>query len=183
MPYETSIVIAQAALVVLVTIAAALDLRSGKIPNWLTFSALAIGPIYWFAAVGTMGAIESVAGIFLCGLAPFMAYRVGGMPGGDLKLFAAIGGLVLPVAGIEIQFFSMVAAGIFGVGVLISRGRFRETFGQALIRLRNRMVPEKWHREVPEIERTSIRIGPFVLVGVALVIAEHFRLWREVLGG
>ncbi len=184
MTLTTSIVFSEALLGLLVLAAAVTDLRTGKIPNWLTLPAMVLGPVFWFFARGDLiGPAESVMGMFLCGLAPFMAYRSGGMPGGDLKLFVAVGALVGPVYGIEVQFFTMVAAGIFGIGVLIYRGQFRATFGQAWIRMRNKMVPEKWRREVPEVERLSVRIGPFVVVGAALLIVEHTMLWKEVLVG
>jgi len=181
--FETSMVISQGALVLIVAAAAILDLRTGKIPNWLTLPAIAAGPLFWFMAFGTYGAVESVAGIFLCGLPPFLAYRAGGMPGGDLKLFAAVGGIVGPVTGIEIEFFAMVAAGLFGVALLIYRGKFRETFGAAYLRVRNRVLPERLAKEVPEVERTSIRVGPFVLVGVIAAVLQHHRLWVEYFDG
>ena len=183
MPFETSMVISQGALVLIVAAAAILDMRTGRIPNWLTLPAIVAGPIFWFFATGGPGAAESAAGIFLCGLPPFVAYRAGGMPGGDLKLFAAVGGLVGPVTGIEIEFFAMVAAGLFGVVLLMYRGKLRETFGAAYLRVRNRVLPERFQREVPEIERTSVRIGPFVLVGSIAAVLQYHRLWVEYFDG
>lgn len=183
MSFETSMVISQGALVLIVASAAVLDMRTGKIPNWLTLPAMAAGPLFWFFAMGTFGAVESAAGIFLCGLPPFLAYRAGGMPGGDLKLFAAVGGIVGPVTGIEIEFFAMLAAGLFGVVLLAYRGKLRETFGAAYLRLRNKALPARYEKEVPEIERTSIRIGPFVLVGSLAAVLQHHRLWVEYFDG
>ena len=183
MSIALSIVVPEALLLVLVGVAAVIDLRTGKIPNWLTLPALLLGPVYWYLIDGPYGLANSLGGIFLCGLAPFLGYRAGGMPGGDLKLFLAVGGIVGPISGIEVQFFAMLAAGLFGIGVLIHRGRLREYAGNALARLRNRVVPEKQRREVPPIDPISIRIGPFVAVGAAFVVAEHHWLWREVLFG
>ena len=183
MSFETTMVISQSALVLIVATAAILDLKTGKIPNALTLPAMVAGPVFWFFAMGPYGAVESVAGIFLCGLPPFMAYRAGGMPGGDLKLFAAVGGIVGPVTGIEIEFFAMLAAGLFGVALLIYRGKFRETFGAAYLRVRNKMLPKRLEKEVPEIERTSIRVGPFVLVGALAAVLQHHRLWVEYFDG
>lgn len=179
----TSILLTHVLLGLVVGVAAIIDARTGRIPNRLTFPALLLGPVFWLIAFGKFGLAESLAGILLCGVPPLLAFRAGGMPGGDLKLFAAIGGLVGPVMGIEIEFFSMFAAGLFGVCLLAFRGRLRETFGQAYVRLMNRMLPKKWHREEREIERMTIRIGPFAFVGSLIAIVQRLPLWVEYFDG
>ena len=72
-------------------IAGVTDLRSSKIPNWLTVSAMAAGLLShsWFD--GLSGLLFSVKGLGL-GLALFLLFYVmGGMGAGDVKLLAAVG--------------------------------------------------------------------------------------------
>ena len=77
------------------------DWRTGLIPNWLSLGAISLGILGhfvsgWLAGGLRTGAVEAglaLAGLVLCCLAPGFMYLKGGMGGGDLKLFAALGAL------------------------------------------------------------------------------------------
>lgn len=87
------------------------DIASRRIPNVLTLGGLVVGlAIHASAGAvggGFLGGLRGVGfallGAFGCGLVPFLAWRRGEMGGGDVKLFAAIGALVGPALGFDVE--------------------------------------------------------------------------------
>src|SRR6188768_1300094 len=89
------------AAVLLTAIAAVYDLRTGHIPNWLTFGSL-LAAVFAQAIVGAIdgggaglgnSVADAVLGIIVCSAVPAIVFFRGGMGGGDVKLFAALGAL------------------------------------------------------------------------------------------
>jgi len=173
--FET--IVPQACAVSVAAIAAIVDHRTGKIPNWLTLPMLVLGAGYWGAVHGVMGFAESVGGMLVCGVPALVVYKAAGMPGGDLKLFATVGAWVLPTMGLEVELFALLAASAVGVFMLFRRGRLLSTLLDTLYAPLNRFLP-KAKRRAPTPEPTEqIRIGPFVLFGTLVAIARHSRQW------
>src|SRR5437867_3763387 len=84
------------ALIGLIAGAAWSDLRTRRIPNWLTLTGAVLGLCFQVWERGLVGAATSVASAALA-LAIFLAlYIAGGMGAGDVKLFAAAGAFVSP---------------------------------------------------------------------------------------
>src|SRR3954452_23150425 len=85
--------------------AAAIDLRSRRIPNWLTAALAAAGMVQSFLTLhGSLGISPSQA---LLGVLTGLALNVGLFilrirGGGDVKLFAAVGAWVGPLAIFQI---------------------------------------------------------------------------------
>ena len=96
---------------VVVLVAVASDILTRRIPNLVTFGGLFVGLAIHGAAgfvdSGFFGAFRgagyALLGAVACGLIPFLAWKKGEMGGGDVKLFAAIGALVGPVAGFDVE--------------------------------------------------------------------------------
>ena len=121
----------QIVLVVMVTIAAWSDLRTRRIPNWITVPGAVAGLVLqtWYG--GLHGALVAVVGAGL-GLGIFIVlYIAGGMGAGDVKLFGAVGALVGPQALILVFIFTGLLGGIAAAALAISRGRLRETLEKA----------------------------------------------------
>jgi Flp pilus assembly protein protease CpaA len=80
-----------AGLVALLALAALIDLRERRIPNWLTGGVAALYPLYVLASpmpVASLGMALAVAtAVFLFGLVLFARQLIGG---GDVKLIAAV---------------------------------------------------------------------------------------------
>lgn len=76
--------------------ASATDLRDRTVPNWLTYSGVLCGLLWYGVTEGFRGAGFSLAGAAV-GFASLLAFfLMGGMGGGDVKLLAAFGALVGP---------------------------------------------------------------------------------------
>ena len=108
-------------------IATVTDLRTRRVPNWLTFGSAAAGlamAVMQVSSVGVAGALEGL----LVGLLLMLPGHVIGKTGaGDVKLLAAVGTLLGPKSIVMAFLYSAIAGGGLAVLVAISRHRFRET--------------------------------------------------------
>ena len=169
-------------------VAAITDYRTGKIFNWLTLPPLVVAPIAHSLLGGMQAAVASILGILGCGLVPFLLFKAriptegqelhaGG--GGDVKLLAAIGGIVGLKAGLEIGIATLFATGIYGLGKLAVEGKLLQTFKNVFIILTNPFLPKKRKRTIKRESLSRIRIGPAFLAGsVAVLLYRH----PEILG-
>lgn len=79
-----------ASLVALLALAAVIDVRERRIPNWLTGGVAALYPLYVLASptpIAWLAALAVAGAVFLTGLVLFARQLIGG---GDVKLIAAL---------------------------------------------------------------------------------------------
>ena len=82
------------------TLSAVYDVRSRRIPNFITLPAMVFGLILHAALGGWRQLATAAAGGLICGLIFFVFYLAGGMGAGDVKLIAAAGCIAgLPLIG------------------------------------------------------------------------------------
>lgn len=110
-----------AALAAILIVAAIGDLRTRRIPNWLN-AAIALGAIpFWFLTglavwPDMVTHIAVAAGVFLLFA---LAFRVGAMGGGDVKLVSALA-LWLPFAAVvKLLVIMSIAGGVLTVVMLV----------------------------------------------------------------
>lgn len=113
--------------VALAAVAGYTDWRSRRIPNWLTVAGLLLGIAFNFAIGGWVGTKSSLlgAGLGLVLLLPFVLLR--SLGAGDWKLAGALGACVGPGILANLLFASVFVAGIMALGLVIYRGRLRQT--------------------------------------------------------
>ncbi len=99
-----------AAAIVLAAAAVATDLRSRRIPNWLTLPALGTGVTLGLVDGGIGGLATSLVGILVGGGLLLGPTLIGAMGAGDLKFQAAMGALLGP----WFAAISLAAAAMFG---------------------------------------------------------------------
>ena len=80
-----------APLVAMLMVAAGEDLRSRRIPNWLTAIIALTGLIQSFSAHGTVTPVESIIGLLAGGALNLAFYLIHARGGGDVKLLAGAG--------------------------------------------------------------------------------------------
>ena len=161
---------------VLVT-AAVMDLRRGTVYNWLTYPAIVIGL--------ALGALEgAAAGDVGDGLANHLlgfgfgfgvllvAYLMGGMGGGDVKLMGAVGAMLgWPGALHAVLYSFLVGAGV-GVILTIWRGQTRVVLRRLWLAVR--ILPLPTARMDEAVPQTAFRIpfGFAACVGTLWYLAE-----------
>jgi prepilin peptidase CpaA len=110
--------------------AIATDLHARIIPNWLTL-AVALLAVPWWLATGLGGsAVLLQIGVALAALALFSAiFALGMMGGGDVKLIAALGLWLPPLAFCEMLVWMALAGGALTI-VMLALHRLRRAEAQ-----------------------------------------------------
>jgi prepilin peptidase CpaA len=114
------------------------DLRSRRIPNWLTVPGLAVGIAANTVLGGWSGLKTSLLGVAvgLGLLLPFVLLR--SLGAGDWKLAGALGAFTGPSRLVDLLLASVFVAGLMAVALVIYKGRVRQTLrniGHILISL------------------------------------------------
>jgi prepilin peptidase CpaA len=134
--------------VLLSVIAGVTDFRSRRIPNWLTVPGLVTGLVLNTVAAGMHGLKLSLfgTGLGLLLLLPFVLLR--SLGAGDWKLAGALGAFVGPGVLADLLMGSVFVAGIMALGLVIYKGRLRET-----VRNMGRMLASlgSFHMPGPEV--------------------------------
>jgi len=110
-------------LIGLATVAATIDARCRRIPNWLVFPFLLAGVIVSTVIHGWSGFVDSLSGVLLAALLLGLFYLVGGMGMGDVKLCASVGAWIGPHQLVFALLFMGFAGGVMAFGWAI-QGRF-----------------------------------------------------------
>ena len=110
------------AVVAVGTVATAIDLRTRRVPNALTFGTGAAGLALAFLEGDGLGAAAIIGG--LIGLALMLpGYLFGATGGGDVKLLAAFGTLLGPRDTLTAFLAMALAGGVLALIVIAHRGR------------------------------------------------------------
>jgi prepilin peptidase CpaA len=139
-------------LLALVVIAAIWDVRSRRIPNWLTGTGLVVGLGLqaWLRGVG--GVREAAVGAGLAFVVYFVFFSLRAMGAGDVKLMVAVGSLTGPSNWIMIFLLTSIIGGILAVILLIIRGTLLQTGKKVLVVLGLWARLEAAHRNHPELD-------------------------------
>ena len=117
-----------APLLAMLGVAAAIDLRSRRIPNWLTLMIAMTGTMQAFLSAATVTPLQSILGLLVGGLLSFALFAIGGRGGGDVKLLAAAGAWT----GVTLIFYVFVVAALFEMVLALAQcaaqGRLRTLF-------------------------------------------------------
>jgi prepilin peptidase CpaA len=166
---------------VLAATAAWYDWRTGHIPNRLTLLGLAAAILGHFAhgvmiggvGVGVEHAAFAVGGALGCALVPMFMHWKGAMGGGDVKLFAALGAALHPLAGLEAETYAFVAAMLLAPAKLAWEGKLLRTLANTLALVANPLRKKAAQRPMPEAMVTWFRLGPAVFLGTAATFVIH----------
>ncbi len=160
----------------LTAIAAWTDWRGGHISNYLTLPPIVLGPIGYGLAFGLNGFFGSIFAIVLCGLGPYLVFRIGGMAGGDVKLFAALAAICGPNLALEAQFFALVVAAIYALGRLTWDGKLFRTLANVVFIVLNPMLPKRWRRGMSNELMSRLRLGGAIFAGVFFAILGRYQV-------
>ena len=163
-------------------VAAVWDLRTGQIPNWLTLGTLLLGPIAQVALSHLaypgvsllLFLATSLLGIVFSGLVPFLLWKKNALGGGDLKLLVAVGALLGPMLGLQVQLYSFLIALIIAPAQLAYRGQLLGTLKNAGSLLLNPLRQKSRRIELPPAALSEFRFGPAIfLAAVASVVTTR----------
>lgn len=149
-------------------VGAAIDLRTGRVPNAVTASLASVGLALAAAGLGRVDVPAALAGCLLGLLCMLPGYRLGATGGGDVKLLAATGTLLGPTGTLWAFLFALIAGGVLALLVAAYRGRVWLTFNRSFELVRTAGL------NAAEIERSDagnrFAYAPAIAVG-ALIAA------------
>lgn len=107
-------------LAALLSVAAYLEIKEKRIPNWLTFPSMAIGLLCGYFPGGIPFG-SALVGLVLGFGVFFIFFLFGGMGGGDVKLMGAVGALLGHSLVVPAMMYTALIGGVMGLGVLVWR--------------------------------------------------------------
>ncbi len=148
------------------------DLRSRRIPNWLTLPAAGFGLLLSLALEGRTGLLSSSGGMGLALILLLPGYLGRVMGAGDVKLMAAVGALLGFRATLIATLAALVAGGAIALGVAVRHRAVGATLRGA-VRLAGSIAARavKPHATAPAT--TGLR-SPF---GLAILAGTAFTVW------
>ena len=114
------------ALLMLLGLAVASDLRTRRIPNILTGCGL-LAALALRAAAGSDSFLDGLAGAGIAFALTFPLVVLGGLGGGDAKLFTAVGGFLGPADLPIALFVTALAGGAMALAMVVHRRAVGET--------------------------------------------------------
>ncbi|WP_372832149.1 prepilin peptidase [Pontibacterium sp.] len=160
-------------LLLVLVVAALIDLRRNRIPNWLTFSTLGIGLSLQLIFLGSDGFINGLsgAGVGLALLLPF--FLMGGMGAGDVKLMAAVGCFIGTTPVLLATAFSLLLAGGYALLLIGVKGQLSAFMQRYMVSVQTRT----WI--LPETNSIARRRFPFALAiagGTVIALGWYSKL-------
>jgi prepilin peptidase CpaA len=156
------------------SVACAFDLRTRRIPNWLTLGAAAAGLTFHAATGGLTGFQHSAEGWMVGAACLIVPYALGGMGGGDVKLVAALGAWLGPGDTFWLAMYTGIAGAIAAVVVSAWQGYLRQALRNVWLLLVHWRV--NGLRPAPELTLETSR-GPRLAYAVPILAATVVMLW------
>jgi prepilin peptidase CpaA len=157
----------QVVLIVGLAAAVVTDVRTRRIPNWLTGAIAAAG--FGLAAGGGSVTPAYAALGMLAGLLLMMpGHLIGATGAGDVKLMAAVGAVVGPSLILRAFLYTAVAGGLFAIAIAAHRG----TLGETLQGTRQLVTAPSEARQAIKSPARANRFayGPAIAVGTLVAL-------------
>ncbi len=163
-------------LAALVIPAAAFDLRTRRIPNWLCAAGLLSGFVCQIALSQWSGARDAALGASLALLIYLPLFALRAMGGGDVKLMVAVGSLAGPKSWIAIFLITAIVGGVIALVMIAVKGRIGRTLRNVrilLTELSNLRAPHGAERELDVSSGQGLRLphGCAIAAGTLLYVA------------
>jgi prepilin peptidase CpaA len=119
-------------LLVVLMVAAMIDLRTFKIPNLITLPFAAGALTYYGVLFGHSGLLFSLSGFGIGLLILLVPYALGGLGGGDVKLLGMVGAFLGPKAVVSSFFYIAIVGGAYATSVLLVHCKGFRSFFDAM---------------------------------------------------
>ena len=162
----------------ILAVASISDIRSLRIPNWLTYSALAVGVSHFTLVKGYDGFFFSLAGA-TAGFALLIGpYLFGGTGAGDVKLLGAIGSFLGPQGVFVVFLLSCVLGGAFALFLLATKGLLIGTFKRYGTTLKRFFITRQFAYIPPNKNERKIKVRFGLAIGLG---TGSYLLWGSKL--
>jgi prepilin peptidase CpaA len=165
---------AHIAVLVIAALACSTDVRSRRIPNWLTFGAALAGVAYQLVSHGYAGLGDGLLGWVAGAAFLFVPFALGGIGAGDVKLMAALGAWLGPADVMWLGMYTGVAGGVIALVVAVAKGYAVQMLANVKLLLTHWRVAGV--RALPELTLQHGR-GPRLAYGVAILAGTMVTVW------
>jgi prepilin peptidase CpaA len=152
------------------------DIRTHRIPNYLTLGTALTGLAYGLIFHGWTGLLDGSLGLLLGFVLLILPYLWGGMGAGDVKALAALGAWVGAGRTLFLFCYMGMAGGLIALGVLWWKGLLGQKLGQGWVGLWNLILcrPDGVVIPPPPVQETpGIPYGVAIALGmVALLVTQ-----------
>jgi len=166
--------------VLVALVGAVTDIRSARIPNRLTYTALLAALPLRTALLGLAGLKSGIIGMLVAGGLFLLLYTLGAMGGGDMKLMAAVGAWVGSTQVMTLILAAALAGGVLAIGRIIFRNMVGQTLRNTMqliyYRLTSGLQP---HPELNVKSSGSQRVPYGVAIAVGALFCAGHAIWRR----
>ena len=144
------------------------DIRTRRIPNWLTAGMAAAGFGIAFGG-GVVTPAQAALGMLVGFLLMLPGHVIGATGAGDVKLMAAVGSLVGSGSILSVFLYTAIAGGIFAIFVAVRRGRLQQTVNDTAMLV---AVPSMARVAIESPSRANrFAYGPAIAAGTLISLA------------
>lgn len=159
--------------VVCALLGAIFDIRSRRIPNFITLPGILIGLLlHWILGGWHQLGLAALA-CLICGAIFLVFWIAGGMGAGDVKLMAAVGCLA-GISGVAYLLISTaLAGGVMAIGLALWRGKLKDTIlNMGALALHHRTEGLKPHPSLNVANAWTLRLpyGLAIAAGSAVTL-------------
>lgn len=148
--------------------ATGIDIRTRRIPNWLTAALTASGVALAALGISGISVPFALVGLAVGAVLMLPGHFLGATGAGDVKLMAAVGAVVGPNLVLSAFLFTAVTGGVLAIGVALRRGRLAATLADT-----GRLVtaPATAKQEIEAPARANrFAYGPAIAVGTMVAV-------------
>ncbi len=117
------------------------DVRSMRIPNLLSLSAIISGLIVHLCIGGFQDLLSSMSGLGTGFGIMFVLYLAGAVGAGDVKIFGGIGAWTGVLFTVQAMVYSILIAGIIGLIILILKKQLVQRLGKLVLYIFSWVIP------------------------------------------
>jgi len=143
------------------------DLRTRRIPNYLTLGTAVAGLAYNFMGQGLPGLADGILGMLLGFALLILPYLWGGMGAGDVKALAALGAWLGPQLTLFLFCYMGIAGGVIAVGYLVWQGILWQKIKEGWVFLLNLILCRPDGAPGP---RSPVQLTDGIPYGVAIAV-------------
>jgi prepilin peptidase CpaA len=158
----------------LVGLACISDVRTRRIPNWLTLSAAGGALLFHLITGGPTAVSWSLAGWLVGAVLFFPIFALRGMGAGDVKLLAAVGAWLGPGQVALVALLTSIAGGVMGVAVALTHGYLRTALSNLRVLLTSWRIAGVG--PLPSVTLEGSR-GPRLAYAVPIAIGTLVTIW------
>jgi prepilin peptidase CpaA len=161
-------------------VACVFDVKSRRVPNFLTLPAILFGLLLHLTRDGWQQLLTSALAGLICGVVFLVFYLAGGMGAGDVKLITAVG----CIAGLSnigyVLALTAIAGGVMAIGLAALRGRLKETlFNVGALAKHHTQSGLTPHPEFNVLNTNTLRLPYALAIAAGCTLTLYFQVGQR----